>query len=341
MQKEVVPFPNESLNFEQSSKRLIEPLISAVLVTKGDRLVLLERCLKSLQKQTFREFEIVLVYSIFPSNLSSFLENNNLVVIKENGSTIAEARSLGVKHAKGDLIAFIDDDCEAPENWLEQVYSTFVRYPQLSCLGGPPLTSSEDSLKNPLMFVQGSFMQSVMQRVCLDRSAVGKISTSNVVYRKMIFDKIGNFDEKLKSGEDWDFNIRLAEKGYTLRFDPAIFVWHHSHGLKHAFVRSSEMVPFFLSWKTLRYAKYESTFASFYITNSLFLLLLIILFFSPIVFSFLLFFSLLCYFIFAAVRTKTLNRKITFYPLILLFTFARIMGFYFGLFKRLGQLASV
>jgi len=296
--------------------------------------------LKSLQKQTFQEFEIVLVYSIFPSSLSSFLSNKNLVALKEEGSTIAEARSLGVRHAKGDLVAFIDDDCEAPGNWLEQVYSTFVHHPMLCCLGGTTLTPPEESSKNPLTLVQGSFNGSFTQKACFDSAAVGKISTSNVAYKKNVFDKIGYFNERLKSGEDWDFNIRLVENGCALRFDPTIFVWHHSHGLKHAFVRSSEMGPFFLSWKTLRYAKHESIFASFYFTNLIFLILLAFLFISPIVFLFLLLFSLLGHFIFTAASTKILNRKIIYYPWILSLTLVRVIGFYFGLFRWVVQLAT-
>ena len=64
-----------------------------------------------------------------------------------------------------------------------------------------------------------------MHRVCLDRSAVGKIATSNATYRKSVLDKIGYLDEteKFKSGEDWEFNIRLAENDCALRFDPEIF----------------------------------------------------------------------------------------------------------------------
>lgn len=314
-----------------------KPAISVVLATKGNKIVLLERCIKSLKKQTFRKFEIILVYSFFPGGLGSVLETDNLVLLKENGSTLGAARNLGVRHAKGEFITFIDDDAEAPENWLDMVYSTFQRYPSLSCLGGAHLTPPEESQKDPLVFVQGSFMESVMQSICLDRSAVGKIAGCNVTYRQRVFEEIGYLNETLKSGEDWDFHIRLAENGYALRFDPQIFVWHHRQGLKHAFWGSSNIVPVFLSRKTLKYAKYESIFATFYLTNSLFLLLVIILFISPTVFTLLLIFSLLGHFIFTAARTKTLNWKIAYYPLILLFTLARLTGFYFGLFKKLAS----
>jgi len=77
--------------------------------------MLLKRCLVSLQKQTFREFEIILIYSIFPDELKEYFVENNIFVLKENGSTLSAARNLGVKHSKGEIVAFIDDDAEAPE----------------------------------------------------------------------------------------------------------------------------------------------------------------------------------------------------------------------------------
>lgn len=337
---ETVPSKEEYSRFcmpEKTSEKVVKPLISVVLATKGNKLALLERCIESLEKQTFREFEIILVYSIFPKGLSELFETCNIFTLKENSSTLGAARNLGVKHAKGELIVFIDDDCEAPENWLSKICSTFQRYPSLFCLGGPHLTPHEERKKNPLIFVEGSFMESRMGRICFDRSAVGKIAGCNVAYRKVVFDKIGYLDEKLKSGEDWEFHIRLAENGYSLRFDPEISVWHHRQRLKHVFWNSSNMVPFFLSWKTLKYSKYESFFASFYLTNLLFLLLLITLFFSPFVFSLLLSFSLLSHFIFTAVRTKTYSWRIIYYPLAILVTLAGLMGFYFGLFKRVAS----
>jgi glycosyltransferase involved in cell wall biosynthesis len=320
---------------EKKIKKAVKPVISVVLATKGNKLVLLERCVKSLQNQTFQEFEIVLVYSIFPEQLRELFETCSIITVKENSSTLGAARNLGVKLAKGELIVFIDDDCEAPENWLRRIYATFRGSPSLFCLGGPHLTPPEEREKNPLRFVEGSFIESRMQRICLDRSAIGKIAGCNVAYRKVAFDKVGYLNETLKSGEDWEFNIRLVENGYNLRFNPEIFVWHHRQGLKHVFWNSSNMVPFYLSWTTLKYSRYESSFASFYLTNLLFLILLITLVISPLIFSLLLLFSLLGYFTFTAVRTKTYNWRIVYYPLIIVATLTRLMGFYFGLFKRI------
>jgi GT2 family glycosyltransferase len=323
---------------EKVIDKTVKPAISVVLATKGNKSVLLEKCIKSLQKQTFEEFEIILVYSMFPNGLGELFETCNIVALKESSSTLGAARNLGVKQAKADLVAFTDDDCEVPENWLETIYSTFQRDPSLSCLGGSHLTPLEERKKSPLKFAEGSFKESRMRAggTRFDRSTVGKIPGCNVAYRKAVFDKIGYLNETLRSAEDWEFNIRLAENGYSMRYDPKIFVWHHRQGLMHAFWASSNVVPFFLSWKTFKYSKYESVFAFFYLTNLLFpLLLLVTLFISPFIFSLLFSVLFLGYFTFTAVRSRTCNWMIIYYTLIIPITLARLMGFYFGLFKHI------
>jgi GT2 family glycosyltransferase len=346
MQKETIKpdlLKNEfcnSCNIEEIETKISKPLISVVVATKGyERELLLETCLRSLQKQTFQNFEIVLVFSIFPNKLTNLIEDCNILALKETSSTLGAARNLGVKNAKGEIVVFIDDDAEAPENWLAKIYSAFNKYPSVICLGGGYLAPLEEDKTSPLKFVAGSFMDSIIrQNVSIDRSAVGKIAGCNVAYRKEVFEKVGYINEKYRSGEDWDFHIRLIENGYNLRFDPDIYVWHHRGSLKHSFWNSTRMVPFFLSWKTLKYARYEPYFAAFYLTNIAFLVLLVILLISPFVFVFSLFSFLLAYFTFTAIRTKTKTWKIIYYPLMILYTLARITGFYYGMIKGLKKL---
>ena len=242
-------------------------------------------------------------------------------------------RNLGVRNAKGELVSFIDDDAEASVDWLDKISMTFSRFPSLCCLGGPHFTPQDESEKNPLSLVEGLFFEAHLQKAYFDKSAVGKIGGCNVTYKRSVFQDIGYLNENLRTCEDWEFNRRLLENGYSLRFDPEIWVLHHRQGLKHAFQGSSKSAPFFLSWKTFKLLRYESFFASFYVANFLCILLLIILFISPYFFV-LIFLSFLAgYIIFNAVRTKTYNRRIFYFSLVILYTVARILGFYFGLLK--------
>ncbi len=311
-----------------------KPLLSIILATKGNKPLLLERCIKSLQHQIFQQFEVIVVYSFYPARLSKLFEDCNIFTLKENGKTLGAARNLGVKYAKGDIVVFIDDDAEAPDDWLSKIYSTFQEHQSLICLGGAHLTPPEESERNPLRFVEGSFLESHLgEEVIHDRSAVGKVAGCNVAYRKIIFDKIGRLNETLRSGEDWEFHIRLAENGYNIRFDPRISVWHHRQGLNHTFWNSSNMASFFLCWKTLKYARHESLFASFYIINFICIVLVAMLFISIKIFALSFVFLLLGYILFTIIRTHTYSRRIIYFPLAIVFSLARLSGFYYGLFR--------
>ena len=309
------------------------PAISVVLATKGDKLEFLKNCMESLKKQKFRNFEIIVVSKKFPKQLEDMFESEQIKFLKEEGSTLGAARNLGVRNAKGKLVSFIDDDAQAPADWLDKISLTFSRFPSLSCLGGPHFAPQEESENNTLKSVGGLFFEAHLQKTCFDKSAVGKIAGCNVTYKRSVFQAVGYLDENLRTCEDWEFNRRLVENGYSLRFDPDIQVLHHRWGLKHVFQGSSKSAPFFLSWKTFRLLRYESLFASFYLTNFLFILLLIILFISPFFFILIFCSFFVGYIIFAAVRTKTYDRKIFYFPLGILITATRILGFYFGLIE--------
>ena len=318
---------------DKSLNKSVNPAISVVVVTKGNKIHFLEKCIKSLQNQTFKDFELILVYKIFPQKLKTLLDTCNIITFQEPSPTVGAARSLGVKNTKGELVAMIDDDAEAPTDWLEKIYSTFQQYPTLVCLGGPHITPKEESSSHLLRSIEGLALEAYHQKTYLDCSAVGKIATCNVTYRKSVFEKIGLLNETMRAGEDWEFNERLVDNGYSLRFDSTIFVWHHRQGLKHAFQNSSNMVKFYLSWRTLKYSRYESIFASFYLTILISLIFLVTLIISPRIFILLLALLLLGHTFFTAIRTRTYSWRIIYFPLAISLTFVRLLGFYFGLFK--------
>lgn len=318
---------------ENKVNNIENPAISVILATKGDKSIFLKNCVESLKRQSFRNFEIIVVSKKFPKQLEDLFESEHIRFFEEKGTTLGAARNLGIKNAKGKLVSFIDDDAEASVDWLDKIYVTFSRFPSICCLGGPHFTPPNEIKKNQLRSVGGLFFEAHLRKTFFDKSAIGKIAGCNVTYKKSVFQDMGYLDENLRTCEDWEFNRRLVENGYSLRFDPEICVLHHRQGLRHIFQGSSKSAPFFLSWKTFKLLKYESLFASFYVTNFLFVLLLIIMFISPYFFVLIFITFLAGYVIFTAIRTKTYNRKIFYFPLAILFTVARILGFYFGLIK--------
>jgi GT2 family glycosyltransferase len=311
------------------------------LATRGEKLVFLEKCLRDLENQTFKDFELILLVSHYSNRLQEICDTYNIIPLKDDSTSLGAARNLGVKKASGYLIVFTDDDCELPETWLERIFLTFQQWPSIVALGGPNLTPPSKQ-KGAFHMAIGSFEDSRRQGEAFDKSAVNKIGGCNSTYKKDIFEKIGFLNTQMRYGEDLDFNIRLAENGYKLRFDPKIFVWHHRRenlkdGLRHVLKSSEGSALLFLSWKTFTYSRYESFISSFYLSNFMAFVLIAALLLSPITFLFLFLIVIFGYTTFTVLRTNLRKAKVISYIpiLITLTTICRLVGFYYGITRYL------
>jgi glycosyltransferase involved in cell wall biosynthesis len=113
--------------------------ISIVVITLN-RAEWLEHTLYSLTKQTRQPDEVIVVDNGSQDNtkdvVSSFANRLNVKYVSEETRGIPYARNTGVRNATGDIIAFIDDDCVADENWLKYIQIPFVKDPNIGSVGG-------------------------------------------------------------------------------------------------------------------------------------------------------------------------------------------------------------
>ena len=88
-------------------------LISIIIPTynQGE---FLERCLKSISSQTYKNFEIIVIDNASTDNTKSIVDKFNYLPLKylvnKNKGMIAQSRNLGIQKARGDIIAFLDSD---------------------------------------------------------------------------------------------------------------------------------------------------------------------------------------------------------------------------------------
>jgi len=97
--------------------------ISVVILTARRR-EQLQECLTSLERQTRKDFEIVLVDNAPCGDTDEIVRQSPLQInhIKNpKPGSYAESRNLGVREAKGEFVAFLDDDCSADPAWLEHL----------------------------------------------------------------------------------------------------------------------------------------------------------------------------------------------------------------------------
>lgn len=151
----------------------------------------------------------------------------------------AEKRDLALIHAKGDILAFLDDDAYPKVDWLEKALPHF-KDPRVGAVGGPAMTPSDDGmLAKASGAVFESFLGGGMARNrYLPVGSVRTVDdwpTVNLLVRKDVFAAVQGFDTAYWPGEDTKLCLDIIEKGYSILYEPAAIVYHHRRSdiLKH------------------------------------------------------------------------------------------------------------
>lgn len=211
----------------------------------------IERCLTSiLRQQTSIPYEIIVVDSSHDSTPAIVTDKFPTVrMIHLNQQTYPGAgRNIGVEHAQGEIIAFIDSDCVADENWLEKGMRMMKQ--EHFIIGGSVKNANPGWISWPDYFLTfNEFMPT------MPRKEVQFMPTCNFFINKEVFHKVGRFREDLLAGEDTLF-CYVAGKNYKLLFEPDLqvshsnretwknFIFHHQNFGKHsAYVRKHADIP--------------------------------------------------------------------------------------------------
>ena len=167
------------------------------------------KTIRSIQKQTFLDFELIVINDGSTDNtlevLSSIKEPRLKVFSYKNGG-LAVARNRGIDHAIGDYITFIDaDDLWVPDK-LELQLAALQQHPKSGIVYSWTAFINEEG--KILYFQKPLFFEGDVYPKILVKNFIA--SGSNILIRRETIETVGKYDPHLKSAEDWDYNIRLA-----------------------------------------------------------------------------------------------------------------------------------
>jgi glycosyltransferase involved in cell wall biosynthesis len=193
-------------------------MISVVIPTHN-RDELLKKALKSIQDQTHQNFEVIViddVGNLSTKNLVEQLNDNRFTYIHNNQHQGAPySRNLGIKMAKGKYIAFLDDDDEFMPNKLEEVNKHIVQNPETDVFYHQAIINmikENIGYKSKPQFYND---QGELYKALLIKNIIG--GTSMVIAKKESLIKVGLFDVRLGSLQDYELWLRLAKKGYKFK----------------------------------------------------------------------------------------------------------------------------
>jgi glycosyltransferase involved in cell wall biosynthesis len=115
-------------------------LTISVLIVTRNRAEWLRDTLDSVTRQSRPPDEVIVVDNASTDHtrdvVSSFADRLNVTYVHEPTRGIPHARNAAVRCATGDIVAFVDDDCVADENWLRHIEVAFLRDPNIGAVGG-------------------------------------------------------------------------------------------------------------------------------------------------------------------------------------------------------------
>ena len=212
----------------------VKSFVSVVICTYN-RADYLKKCLDSMHDQNYDNFEVIVVNGPSTDETENLLKKYPFKVIQQKEkSGLSAARNLGIRTAKGEIIAFIDDDAVADKDWLDELTRVYTTEDIVS-VGGKiaPMWLSErpewytDQLGGYLSLLDLS--QNIKQ-IVFPHCPYG----CNMSFKKRIFKEIGYFDilmgrtssKNLLSGEEIDLCKRINERGYKIIYSPKAIVYH-------------------------------------------------------------------------------------------------------------------
>lgn len=208
------------------------PLVSVIIPTAHRSSAIILRAISSVLSQSYPIYEVILVDDNTESSLSSEIKTSLRNVpqaryIKNVGSHGAcAARNVGISCAKGELIAFLDDDDEWLPEKIERQVTAFTRDVVLVYCNGWRV----DNRCNPPLIMpyrkEGDFFSSVSFESLLEKNHIG--TTTQLLVRKSALELIDGFDTRFLARQDYDLCLRLSKLGRVVGIDAYLFR-HYMH----------------------------------------------------------------------------------------------------------------
>ena len=199
---------------EESSKTMVQPVATkpavSVVIPAYNAMVYLPETLESLWKQTFTDFEVVVVDDGSTDNIRGWAtsqEDPRFRLVSQENRGLAGARNTGIREARADYVAFLDADDLWEPSKLELQMAALLRSPNAAL--AYTWSALVDAQGTPTGRVFKSNAEGEVWSDLILENFVGCGSTP--VVKRCYFDSLGLFDQNLGSSvEDWDMWLRLA-----------------------------------------------------------------------------------------------------------------------------------
>lgn len=160
----------------------------------------LSKCLEALKAQTYHNFEIIVVDDGSTDRTSEVAKRHSARLIRIDHRGLPAARNVGVKSAKGDVIAFTDADCVAEPRWLGKLVKELTSGDYAGVIGGTLKVLNSESFVARCLGIR-------IESEPIKCYAGGY----NMAYWKKVIERMNGFDSSFSRGGDYEFYLRASK----------------------------------------------------------------------------------------------------------------------------------
>jgi GT2 family glycosyltransferase len=231
------------------------PLVTVAVCTR-DRVADLKSCLDALVQQRYDALDLLVIDNAPASDATERLVRDvfpSVRYVREPRPGLDWARNRAILEARGDIVAFTDDDTRADRYWVSSLVRLFLAAPDVMAVTGLVIPAELETDAQRLFEQYGGFGRGFRRRwyrAPLDRPAfprfggTGAFGTgANMAFWRRVFDDVGGFDPALdvgtctNGGGDLDMFFRVLKAGHTLVYEPSAIV-RHCHRRSYASLRN-------------------------------------------------------------------------------------------------------
>ena len=236
------------------------PVVTVTVCTR-DRTADLARCLEALCRLEYPALDLLVIDNAPSSDATERLVHTSYPSVRyvcEPRPGLDWARNRAILEARGEIIAYTDDDVVVDAGWVRALADVFVEHPEVMAVTGLVVPYELETEAQLLMERYGGFGRGFErrwyrvdrhsgERVAAQHGGAGKFGTgANMAYRRGLFDHIGAFDPALgvgtitHGGDDHEMFFRVLKAGHTLVYEPNAVVYHR-HRQDYASLRTQIM----------------------------------------------------------------------------------------------------
>jgi hypothetical protein len=215
------------------------PAVSVIVVNFNGK-HFLGKCFSSLQALNYPQEKLELIMADNGSKDGSiqFMKKNfpKVVIIKNRENNYCKANNLGIKKARGEFVALLNNDVRVDRGWLVELVKAVRKNKRIGAVVSKVLLE-DGRICHVGSYDRGNFEWTgkgfgEKDKGQYDRGfKIEALSNTAAIYRRTCLDDVGLLDDDLVMyAEDVDFTFRMLEKGWKLGFAPKSIVWHKNHG---------------------------------------------------------------------------------------------------------------